>query len=160
MYQQPNKPQSEMTATPSKYPQGFFKEKPCRHCSALFKPQSPSHLYCKQECADYGVADAYYMRVYKIGVTDYLSMFEKQNGVCAICHTAGFNMKKKHEGQLVVDHCHDTGKVRGLLCHNCNRGLGLFQDSKEFLKRSIAYLEGATTIPQGSTLKQAEAPSP
>jgi hypothetical protein len=47
---------------------------------------------------------------------------------------------------FVVDHCHATGKVRGLLCHNCNRALGLMQDNIENIKRAADYLEGATTI--------------
>jgi hypothetical protein len=153
-----NKPQSEMTADPSKYPQGYFKEKACRKCGTVFKPQAPSHLYCSQTCADEALADRYYKRVYGILAQDYKDMFEKQKGLCAICYRPGFNMKDLDEPQLVVDHCHSTGKVRGLLCHNCNRGLGLFQDLIEVVNNAKLYLEGATTIPTGSTLKRVEAP--
>ena len=62
-------------------------------------------------------------------------------------------MAEHHKMKLVVDHCHATGTVRGLLCHNCNRALGLLHDNTEVLLNAIKYLEGATTIPQGSTLK-------
>lgn len=69
-------------------------------------------------------------------------------------------MLNHHKSKLVVDHCHDTGIVRGLLCHNCNRALGLFKDKIEVLKNAIKYLEGATTIPSGSTPKRVEARDP
>lgn len=155
-----NRPQAEMTASPTKYPQGFFKDKACRWCGTVFKPQAPSHLYCSQSCADAGVADKYYRRTYGIGLREYEKMFEEQKGLCAICLTEGFDMMDPEKGMIVVDHCHDTGKIRGLLCHNCNRGIGLLQDDPENLKRALEYLEGATTIPKGSTPKRAEAPSP
>lgn len=75
IYSLKNKPQTEHTAHPGKYPQGFFKD------------------------------------------------------------------ASKHKLKLVVDHCHSSGKVRGLLCHNCNRALGLFQDSMSSLTRAIEYLK-------------------
>lgn len=66
-------------------------------------------------------------------------------------------MKSSSSGLLVVDHDHNTGVVRGLLCHNCNRALGLLQDNPETLEVAIAYLKSVTTIPKGSTTKQLEA---
>ncbi len=75
---------------------------------------------------------------YRYGLTpeELLHMYEQQNGLCAICH------KPPREGRnLDVDHNHETHKVRGLLCNNCNRGLGHFQDSKELLERAKSYLD-------------------
>lgn len=85
---------------------------------------------------------------------------EEQNYLCVICNEAGFQMNSRVYHDLNVDHDYKTGKVRGLLCHNCNRALGLLKDDIERLKSAVRYLEGATTIPEGSTLKRVEAPSP
>ena len=148
-----NKSKGEQTASPDKYPQGYFRDKNCKKCGKLFTPNSPSELYCCDECKDYGITEAYYKRVYGITIEDYLDLAEKQNFVCAICGKENFAMGRNHSGALVVDHDHETGKVRGLLCHNCNRALGLFHDNVETLKKAQEYIEGVTTIPKGSTLK-------
>lgn len=50
-------------------------------------------------------------------------------------------MNKNQRQKIVIDHCHATGRIRGLLCHNCNRALGLLKDSEENLKRAIEYLK-------------------
>lgn len=76
-----------------------------------------------------------------------------QNFVCAICHGDDFAMNDCHSGVLVVDHDHETGKVRGLVCHNCNRALGLLHDDVDNFRRAISYLERVTTIPKGSTVQ-------
>lgn len=148
------------TAKPEKYPQGFFREKACRNCKTVFQPQAPSHLYCTEECAYEAKVDNYLRKTYDITYSEYKQMLEAQKNLCAVCLTEGWTMADHHVLKLVVDHCHATGRVRGLLCHNCNRGLGLLKDSKESLIRAIKYLEGSTTIPKGSTPKPVEAPSP
>ena len=135
-----NKSKKEQTAEPSKYPQGYFKPKSCKWCKEEFKPSSPSELYCSDECKDLGLTNAYLKRTYNITAHDYNEMFREQKGLCKICNSEGFVMAKHHKMKLVVDHCHTTGEVRGLLCHNCNRALGLFQDSVPNLQASIAYL--------------------
>lgn len=129
-----------MTATPAKYPQKKFKDKPCKLCENVFSPNAPSHLYCSQACADRVHTDNYLLRVYGIGIKSYEKMLEKQESKCKICKGEGFVMAEHHKLKLVVDHCHDTGKVRGLLCHNCNRALGLLKDDVVALCRAIQYL--------------------
>ena len=90
---------------------------------------------------------AYLLRNYSITLNDYEYMLKIQNNKCSICKTEGFVMDpKRHKVKLVVDHCHSTGEVRGLLCHNCNRALGLLKDNVDVLYNAINYLESATTI--------------
>lgn len=148
-----NKPQTEVTASPDKYPQGYFNPKSCRECGALYTPIAPSHLYCSDDCADIGHQRNWLRKKYDLTLEEYDEIFKEQKGLCAICNSEGFAIARNQRQMIVIDHCHSSGKVRGLLCHNCNRALGLFQDNVENLKNAIRYLEGATTIPQGSTLK-------
>jgi len=69
----------------------------------------------------------------------YDEMLAAQDGVCAICRRPSPDGRRLH-----VDHCHSTKKNRGLLCHDCNRGLGIFKDSPALLLRAADYL-GART---------------
>jgi len=73
---------------------------------------------------------------------------KNKGGLCWICEGEGFTMHKNVEGsaKLVVDHDHKTNEVRGLLCHNCNRALGLLQDDVGNLQKAIEYL---TKSPKG-----------
>lgn len=76
-------------------------------------------------------------RLYNLSPEDYNHLLNKQANCCAIC-TARAGALDLH-----VDHNHDTGAVRGLLCIKCNRGIGLLGDSPETLLRAISYLKGA-----------------
>lgn len=147
MYKNGNKPAEAFTATPEKYPQKYFKVKPCRQCKTDFSPIAPSHLYCSDVCADAAYAERLLQRNYNVSRQTVEDMHKAQNNKCAVCGGEGFKMAEHHKSKLVVDHCHITGKVRGLLCHNCNRALGLLKDKISVLKNAIQYLEGATTIP-------------
>lgn len=73
---------------------------------------------------------------YGITLKEYNKILKKQEGGCAICGTTAL------EQALSVDHDHDTGEVRGLLCSNCNRGIGLLGDSSDTLMRAAEYLQG------------------
>ena|ERR1035437_239535 len=74
-------------------------------------------------------------RLYQYGVTpeQYKILVESQNGKCAICGREGIT--------LCIDHCHSTGRVRGLLCHLCNSYIGVIKESPEVLARAQRYLE-------------------
>lgn len=74
---------------------------------------------------------------YGLTLEQYEQMLVKQGGVCAICGTD----KNSGGHMLVVDHDHETEKVRGLLCHKCNRAIGLLGDNIDLLKRAAEYLE-------------------
>lgn len=81
-----------------------------------------------------------YQLMDKYGITedDYNSMLKDQNGKCAICETTTPTGKWK---RFAVDHCHITGIVRGLLCNECNRGMGLLKDNPELLLKAANYLQ-------------------
>lgn len=82
-------------------------------------------------------------RYYGIDIEQYNSMLLSQENKCAICdkEETAVHGKSKEVRQLNVDHCHNTGLVRGLLCTNCNFGLGKFLDSPDLLNKAIQYLE-------------------
>ena len=89
--------------------------------------------------SQYGVADPrHFMEKYQLTMDQIDDMMEQQNFSCAICD-------EKHKGigvmQLYVDHCHDTGKVRGLLCFSCNTSLGGMQDDAQRLRKAAQYIE-------------------
>jgi hypothetical protein len=83
-----------------------------------------------------------WLRKYGITVEDYDRMLTAQGGVCAICGGPP-NGAGKANGRLNVDHDHDTGAVRGLLCSECNAGLGMLQDDAELLQLAAAYVTAA-----------------
>lgn len=80
-------------------------------------------------------------RVSKHGMSidEFDALYIKQEKRCAICE------KTLEERGACIDHCHSTGKVRGLLCANCNAGLGFFQDSQASLLSAVEYLRVAST---------------
>ena len=79
----------------------------------------------------------YRIRKYGIEPEDYHRMVEEQAGVCAICGSS------PSHPNLTIDHDHHTGEVRGLLCHKCNKGLGLLGDDLDGIESALQYLEAA-----------------
>ena len=79
----------------------------------------------------------------KFGITrsDYVKLFNDQNGVCAICHQPETAARKGVVRSLAVDHDHKTGKIRGLLCSDCNTGIGKLKDDPNILLSASEYLK-------------------
>jgi hypothetical protein len=78
-----------------------------------------------------------------ISLEDYQLMLNNQNNVCAICGQPekSVDYRTKKVRSMAVDHCHTSGKIRGLLCSDCNTALGLFRENIDFMKSAIKYLE-------------------
>ena len=77
---------------------------------------------------------------YNITIEDYNILVKQQNNKCAICEDT-FSATRGHRPH--VDHCHVTGKVRGLLCPHCNMALGNFFDNEDILMNAITYLKNS-----------------
>ena len=141
--------------------EGEAKNKTCQICSKLFS--SKRAIYCPecmpkrrkeltQECGR-RLRDKYRDKcrnkklkdTYGITLEEYDRLHANQRGLCAICgepETASY----KYQGSVViqrlaVDHNHDTGEIRGLLCGRCNAGIGFFLDNSEKMRAAAEYLE-------------------
>lgn len=114
----------------------------CRACSRA----SARTRYCPERQAqknrNFRNSNPYYRledhlnRAYGIQLDEYQNLVKKQGGVCRICHNK-CNVHKR----LSVDHDHSTGLVRGLLCNECNAGLGRFKDNPGWLRNAADYIE-------------------
>ncbi len=121
----------------------------CVVCERAFQPKQKRGVgrsYCSDTCRGkaryrhrkFGTSQKYY--------ADYDVLFKKQDGKCAICG-APETIKDGRNGKckkLALDHCHSSGKLRGLLCTGCNTGLGCFADDRHRLRAAITYLEKFT----------------
>lgn len=80
-------------------------------------------------------------RQYGITLDDLNNMLQEQGGKCAICTKAIVAIgTREANDSACVDHCHDTGKIRGLLCRSCNTAIGLLQDSPDVIRAAAYYL--------------------
>ena len=118
-------------------------EKRCPRC-ATTKPADEFHpsretitrlaTYCKV-CDRAMGREQRWLRKYGITADEYRAMLAEQNGVCAICH-----QPCQTNEMLSVDHDHQTGRIRGLLCRKCNRAIGMLGDSPRLLVEALKYL--------------------
>ena len=128
--------------------------KPCNEIKILEEYHENKEMrdgrssYCKP-CASYRAKvwkqnnrdrakDQELKKRYGISLADHIAIYKEQEGKCAICQ---IDEKDAPRQKLFVDHDHETGVVRGLLCHHCNSGLGHFMDNQDNLKRAQWYLE-------------------
>lgn len=89
----------------------------------------------------------HYKRNYGITVEDYNRLLESQGGACAICQATETRTMAGKTRRLSVDHDHETGAVRGLLCGGCNSGVGYFRDNPDRLRNAITYLTSRRESP-------------
>ena len=92
-----------------------------------------------------GVYAAQIHKKYGITLDDYDRMLAEQNGVCKICSQECDHPQRVNSRTLSIDHCHTTGKVRGLLCNKCNSLLGWARDDISILQKAIEYLNVNST---------------
>jgi Recombination endonuclease VII len=109
-----------------------FREKRSRHFEKFYKEKYPAHRERR--------LNERLLSMYGITREEFDILSETQGNVCAIC-------RRFPEGKtrLSVDHDHETGKIRGLLCGNCNSGLGHFKDNPELLAVAITYLDASAS---------------
>ena len=88
-------------------------------------------------------ADSDLRKLYGVTLDWYKQKFKEQNGVCAICEEPETAVIRGRTISMAVDHCHNTGSARGLLCTKCNQGLGLFRDKIDTLESAVRYLKGS-----------------
>ena len=84
-------------------------------------------------------------RTFGISHAEYAEFHQKQNGVCAICFKPETAIRNGKVKSLAVDHCHKTGKIRGLLCSDCNTGIGKLKEDRNILSAAIRYLNDSGT---------------
>lgn len=119
-------------------------DKVCLQCGMKFTPRNSSGRYCGSQCvkkANYDpkrARELELIRRYGITSEEFDVMLEAQGGVCAICGTTDWPGKGNRPH---ADHCHVSNKFRGVLCHDCNVGLGNFKDDIARLEAAIEYLK-------------------
>lgn len=118
-------------------------DRPCGHCSKTFRSHDGRQDYCTDTCMRTAKSLRQVRRLYGIAPSDYLALVERQGGVCAICRQPE---RTERNRLLTVDHCHQTGQVRGLLCSQCNRAIGLLGDDPKKIRAAAAYVESNTQL--------------
>jgi hypothetical protein len=112
----------------------------CKACSRVKNRAAYKHNYRRN-------LDFHLRRNFGITLDQYDQMVAEQAGVCAICGCpptvlgGARRQGRPVEPRLVVDHCHATGRIRGLLCVECNRGIGFLKDDAAIVRFALKYLE-------------------
>ena len=128
--------------------------KSCGHCQRNLPEESfkknkngklGRHSICKSCCSDrdkmrYANGDTYAARrkkLYNLSVEEYEDMYAAAEGCCEVCGVKESTLSRR----LAVDHCHVTGKIRGLLCSKCNTALGQLDDNLDKITALYSYLK-------------------
>jgi len=111
--------------------------KPCAHANTIAWRDSKTPEQLKE---------LYLQRTYGISLYEFEHRLKEQHHCCPLCGRVldiRYTNKLLNPASACVDHCHTTGVVRGILCNECNRGLGYFKDSPEALLRAASYLQNS-----------------
>lgn len=109
----------------------------CWWCETEFSLTDGRKLYCSDRCAVF-VRSLWNVGQYGITRDDYRDAWYRQGGLCLICNQPE---RTARNHLLAIDHDHETGRFRGLLCSHCNRALGMFGDDPERLRQAAEYIE-------------------
>lgn len=117
---------------------------PCRTCeSKRYYAKRESRLKAR---ADYVKRNKEKISIQKnragASIEEFNALFVAQNGCCKICNVHQSKMTRR----ISVDHCHETGKIRGLLCDKCNVAIGMLKDNISLLESAILYLKKAKEV--------------
>lgn len=112
--------------------------KPCaKQRTMVWRQSKPDYERNRYKRDRARTRERHLIRKYGVDLATYRRMLVAQDGRCAIC---GAPEKEQHHEVFHVDHCHTTGRVRGLLCRGCNHVLGHLKDDPDLLRRAIGYL--------------------
>jgi hypothetical protein len=113
----------------------------CRECNRNYqanrRKQRPEHCAKQHRAA--------VLKMYGCDLYTYQTLLEKQDHKCAICRQPETNVRKGKTQSLSIDHDHDSKKIRGLLCANCNVAIGMLRDDITILESAIDYLKSYTS---------------
>lgn len=115
-------------------------DKPRHQCKSCQNKRALKS-YHKDKTVHQKAAHKFNLKRYGLTPESYKDLLEKQGGCCAICGVDTPTVARATAKYFSVDHCHDTGRVRGLLCCTCNAGLGMLKDSRDMLRRALEYLD-------------------
>lgn len=117
----------------------YYKRSKCREC-VNSENLKRYHTKTSTQKAHKEAAYRYMIKRYGLSLEEYEQMIIIQDKKCYICKQEARQDKHGHS-RLNIDHCHKTGSIRKLLCHNCNTAIGHAKEDKEVLKKMIEYLE-------------------
>jgi hypothetical protein len=127
-------------------PEKGYREKSCKECRYA---QARSNKNRAANVARYRSSDKYkesirrgVLKKYGLTIEEYNNVVESQDGLCAICKNPETRTIRGKLKSLSVDHDHKTGRVRGIICDNCNTILGRVKDSEDHLLALLDYLRG------------------
>lgn len=122
-----------------------WQTQPCKDC---YRERQKARYHERKAIDPDGLAEEmrqrarrYQLAKYGLSVEDYETMYQAQDGRCMVCRAENTPGPQNTLGNFAIDHCHDTGEVRGLLCVPCNVGIGNLRDDPALLRAAADYLE-------------------